>query len=344
MPASAEPTAAPWGEGGPALAFAADVAAADREEILALLAGWGPGHFPGEEVEVSVLLGGANNRNYVVRCEGAKYALRIANAQNERFAVDRDSAIQAQRDAAAGGLAPEVVAAKLPQGHVLSTFVEGETLLGNERLRDHEVLATVGHSLRRLHSLPTSIRTFSPFDDIRLWVRLAREDGGELPPDLDQLLEAVSRVEAVVTAARLPAVFCHNDTVPQNFILDGGELRAVDWDYAGRGWACFELASFSATADLDPDLQEILLRAYDAEANDRQRATIQLLRLVAAMREVSWVLMATPVLHGTTTLDDDRFYENYLRDNLARVRGYLGAADFERLLERAGAEGGDRSW
>lgn len=343
MPASAESSAAPWGEGGPALAFAADVAAADREEILALLAGWDPGLFPGEEVEVSVLLGGANNRNYVVRCEGAKYALRIANAQNERFAVDRDSAIQAQRDAAAGGLAPEVVAAKLPEGHVLSTFVEGETLLDDERLRDHEVLRTVGRSLRRLHSLPTSIRTFSPFDDIRLWVGLAREDGGELPADLDQLLEAVGQVEAVVEAAGLPAVFCHNDTVPQNFILAGAELRAVDWDYAGRGWACFELASFSATADLDPDLQEVLLRAYDAEVNDRQRATIQLLRLVAAMREVSWVLMATPLLQGTTTPDDDRFYENYLRDNLVRVRSHLGTTDFERLLSAASA-GGAGSW
>lgn len=344
MPASAEPTAAPWGKGGPALAFADDVAATDREEILALLAGWDPGHFPGEEVEISVLLGGANNRNYVVRCEGAKYALRIANAQNERFAVDRDSAIQAQRDAAAGGLAPEVVAAKLPEGHVLSTFVEGETLLGNERLRDHEVLATVGRGLRLLHSLPTSIRAFSPFDDIRLWARLAREDSDELPPDLDRLLEAVAEVEAVVEAAGLPAVFCHNDTVPQNFILSGSELRAVDWDYAGRGWACFELASFSTTADLDPDLQEVLLRAYDAEANDRQRATIQLLRFVAAMREVSWVLMATPVLQGTTTPADERFYENYLRDNLVRVRSSLEAGDFDRLLERAAAGRGPRSW
>lgn len=344
MPASAEPTAAPWGEGGPALAFAADVAAADREEILALLADWDSRLFPGEEVEVSVLLGGANNRNYVVRCEGAKYALRIANAQNERFAVDRDSAIQAQSDAAAGGLAPEVVAAKLPEGHVLSTFVEGETLLDNERLRDHGVLTTVGRSLRRLHSLPTSIRAFSPFDDIRLWVGLARKDSDELPPDLDQLLDAVHRVEALMLAAGLPAVFCHNDTVPQNFILSGSELRAVDWDYAGRGWACFELASFSATADLDSDRQEVLLRAYDERVSDPQRATIDLLRFVAAMREVSWVLMATPVLKGTTTPADELFYENYLRDNLARVRGSVAAGDLDPLLLRAGADRGARSW
>jgi thiamine kinase-like enzyme len=334
----------PWGDGGPSLAFADDVGGADRTEIAALLASWDAALFPGEEVAVSVLVGGANNRNYVVACKGAKYALRIANAQNERFAVDRASALQAQRDAAAGGLAPPVFAAKLPEGHILSGFVEGKTLLGAEELRDREVLETVGRNLRALHALPTSIRAFSPFGDIRLWARLAREDGTELPPDHDELLATVDRVEAALGAAGLPAVFCHNDTVPQNFILSGPELRIVDWDYAGRGWACFELASFAATADLDEDLQEVLLRSYDAETNDCQRATIQLLRFVAAMREASWALMATPVLKGATTTADDLFYENYLRDYLRLSRQQAARPDFERLMALATAGQGSRSW
>jgi thiamine kinase-like enzyme len=334
----------PWGGGGPSLAFADDVGGADRAEIAALLASWDAALFPGGEVAISVLVGGANNRNYVVACEGAKYALRIANAQNERFAVDRASALQAQRDAATGGLAPRVYAAKLPEGHVLSGFVEGKTLLGAEELRDRGVLETVGRNLRALHALPTSIRAFSPFEDIRLWARLAGEDGTELPPDHDQLLATVDRVEAALATAGLPAVFCHNDTVPQNFILSGSELRIVDWDYAGRGWACFELASFAATADLDEDLQEILLRSYDAETNDCQRATIQLLRFVAAMREASWALMATPVLKGTTTTADDLFYENYLRDYLRLSRERAARPDFERLTALAAAGQGSRSW
>jgi thiamine kinase-like enzyme len=336
--------AAPWGEDGPSLSFAADVGEADQAEIEALLGSWDAVLFPGEEVAVSVLVGGANNRNYVVTCAGAKYALRIANAQNERFAVDRESALQAQRDAATGGLAPRVYAAKLPEGHVLSGFVEGKTLLGAEELRDRGVLETIGRNLRALHALPTSIRAFSPFDDIRLWARLAREDGTELPADLDQLLAAVGRVEDGLTAAGLPAVFCHNDTVPQNFILSGSELRIVDWDYAGRGWACFELASFSATADLDDDLQEVLLRSYDAETNDCQRASIQLLRFVAAMREATWALMAAPILKGTTTTADDLFYENYLRDYLRLSRERAARADFDELLARVAAGQGQRSW
>ena len=220
MPESVEARARPWGERGAAIAFAADVDAGSRREIEAVLAEWDPGLFPGGDVELTVLVGGASNRNFVARTPEVKYALRIANAQSERFAVDRPAAIQAQREAAAGGLAPEAAASRLPEGHVLSDFLEGSTL-GEGQLREREVLETVGATLRRLHALPTSLRPYSPFEDIRLWSRLAREDGTEIPAGFDELLEAMGEIEALVEHAGLPTVFCHNDTYPQNFILSG---------------------------------------------------------------------------------------------------------------------------
>jgi hypothetical protein len=94
---------------------------------------------------------------------------------------------------------------------------------------------------------------------------------------------------------------------------------------------------------LDDDLQEVLLRSYDAETNDCQRATIQLLRFVAAMREASWALMAAPILKGTTTPADDLFYENYLRDYLRLSRQRAARPDFERLMAQAAGQG-PRSW
>lgn len=339
-------TARPWGESGPGVAFVAEIGAESRVEIEQLFATWDPSHFPGGEIEVSVLVGGANNRNFVARTPEVKYALRIANPQNERFAVDRGSAIQAQRDAAAGGLAPEVIASQLPAGHVLSTFVEGVTLLGAGQLREPGVPESVGATLRRLHALPSTVRTFSPFDDIRLWTRLARSDGTGIPDDLDELLAAAWEIEAVVLKAELPAVFCHNDTVPQNFIRSGSSLFLVDWDYAGRGWACFELASFCATADLSPELQEQLLRSYDERTSEAQVATVKLLRFIAAMRETSWALMAAPILAGTTTPDgDDDFYENYMRNYLRLARERAAASDFHALMKTAAGENSEpRSW
>lgn len=335
--------AKPWGEGAAAVAYAPDVDAESQGEIEALLGSWEPALFPGGDVEVSVLSGGASNRNFVAQTPVVKYALRIANPQSERFAVDREAAIQAQREAAAGGLAPDVVASRLPDGHVLSTFVEGATL-GEGQLREREVLERVGATLRRLHALPSSLPPYSPFADIRLWSRLARSDGTEVPPDLDELLDAVWGIEALVEGADLPTVFCHNDTYPANLILSGSRLRLVDWDYAGRGWACFELASFCATAGLSPELREAVLRSYDPRTSEAQLASVQLLEFVAAMREATWAVMATPILRGTTTpVGGDDFYDSHLRTYLGLARERAAAPDFGELMKTA-AGGGPRGW
>jgi aminoglycoside phosphotransferase (APT) family kinase protein len=344
MTASAETVAHPWGESGPAVGFAADVDARSREEIEAVLSGWDAALFPGGPVEVSNLVGGASNRNFVVRTAAAKYALRIANAQSERFAVDRAAALEAQREAAAGGLAPEPVAARLPEGHVLSTFVEGPTL-GAGLLGEPGVLETVGATLRRLHALPSSLPPYSPFEDIRLWSRLARSDGTEIPADLEELFGEAWRIEAVVEAAALPTVFCHNDPWIENLILSGSRLQLVDWDYAGRGWACFELGSFCATAGLDSRRREALVRAYDKRAGEAQLAMVDLMGFVAAMREATWAVMATPILRGTTTpVAGDDFYENHLRTFLGLARERAAGPDFDELIDVAGDGDEGRSW
>jgi thiamine kinase-like enzyme len=333
----------PWGDRGGVITFAADVDSGSRGEIEALLSGWDPDLFSGGDVEMSVLVGGASNRNFVARTPEANYALRIANAQSDRFAVDRAAAIQAQREAAAGGLAPEVIASRLPEGHVLSTFLEGATL-GEGQLRERGVLETVGATLRSLHALPSSLGTYSPFVDTRLWSRLARSDGTETPADLDELLGLVSQIESLVKGAGLPTVFCHNDTYPQNFILSGSRLRLVDWDYAGCGWACFELGSFCATAGLDAELRDVLLRAYDERTSEAQLATVELMEFVAAMREATWAVMATPILRGTTTpIAGDDFYEDHLRIYLGLARERAAAPNLDALM-KAAAGSGSRSW
>lgn len=326
------------------MVLAPDVDADSQDEIVPLLSGWDPGLFPGGEVEISNLVGGASNRNFVVRTPAAKYALRIANSQSERFAVDRVAALEAQRAAAAAGLAPEPVASRLPEGHVLSVFVEGPTL-GGGGLREPGVLEAVGSTLRRLHALPSSLPAYSPFDDIRLWSQLARSDGTEIPAELEQLFAQAGRVEAVVKAADLPTVFCHNDPWIENFILSGSRLQLVDWDYAGRGWACFELGSFCATAGLDSGEREALVCAYDEDAGAAQLATVALMVFVAAVREATWAVMATPILRGTMTpVDGDDFYENHLSTFLDLARERAGAPDFERLIDLAGDRSRQRAW
>jgi thiamine kinase-like enzyme len=332
----------PWAQAGPEIAFGDDVTPQDRDDIAALLARWDATPFGAGPVRIDCLVGGANNRNYCVWGSGAKLALRLASPQSDRLAVDRASATQAQCDAAAADVAPAVLACELPQGHMLAEFLDG-AVLREASFTDPDVVAEVARTLRRLHATPTTCREFSAFDDIRHWIGLARQDGTQLDPDVPELLATVDRIERTVVAAALPRVFCHNDTVPQNFIRSPSGVRLVDWDFAGRSWAAFELAAFANTAELDDERVEVLFDAYAGGASDAQRAMVALLSVVGAMREVAWAYMATPMLKGTTTLMDGWTYEGFLAANLDRARALVGAPRFGDLFRRAAAERG-RAW
>lgn len=320
----------------------AEVDDADRAAVLALLGEWDSDLFGDGPLELTGLIGGANNRNYTISGPGVKYALRMANPNAERLAVDRRSAARAQRDAAAAGVAPRLLSSRLPEGHLLSEFCEGE-VLREPAMQDPEVLREIGRALRRLHAAATTCRSFSPFDDIRLWIGYARGDGTPLADDVPDLLALVDRVETAMLVSGLPRVFCHNDTVPQNFIRSAEGVRLVDWDYAGRGWAVFELASFCNTAEVDSDLRDHLVDAYSGGASDAQLASLDLLEFVAAVREVAWAYMATPMLKGTTALLDGWTYEGFLDNNLVQARKLAGSGDLGEHLALAASEP-NRAW
>lgn len=336
--------ARPWGEAGPAVRFAAAIEPAAREELSAVLGRWDAGLFGVGEVAVSVLEGGANNRNYVVETGEAKYALRIATQMHDRFAVDRESAVKAQQATAAAGLAPVIYAFSLPAGDLLSEFLEGRDLLQLGEVADPEVLVEVGGHFRRLHAVAADVRDFSPFSDIRHWVALAKEDGTEAPADMGELLRRLDEVEALSAELDLPSVLCHNDTVPANFLRTPAGLKAVDWDYAGMGSACFELASFAATAGLDAGQQERLLLSYDGGTDAGQVDTVELFRFVAAMREVAWAVMALPILSGITDPGDEAIYQRHLEVNIAEARQRAADESFPDWLRGARRGLDTRRW
>src|SRR5262245_9393137 len=155
--------------------FASGIGPAARQQVLTLLNSWDSALFS-DTVAVRQLPGGANNQNYVVTSATRRYALRIANQDNERMAVDRDSARRAQADAAALGVAPAVLAHCGGQGHLLSEFVDG-TALSTATIGDPEVLAAIAATFHTLHHGASSCRTFDPFADIEMWIDQAADSG-----------------------------------------------------------------------------------------------------------------------------------------------------------------------
>jgi len=310
-----------------------DIAGDVLAQAAAFLERHASGYVSGN-VHLSRLTGGASNVNLRVACESGQFALRLCDPDGVRWGVDRRAAIQAQRDAAAQGLAPAILAAELPSGHYLSEFVEG-TQLTPELLQEEGYLRLVAATWRRLNASTTTSRDFSPFDDARTFIEYAAADDAPRPPRLDEMFAALLRIEALFDNRLAPRGFCHSDSVPQNYLQSAEGLKMVDFDYAGTGWTAFELGSLCCQAELDDRQTAILLRAYDPAADDGQRARVELMRFVAGIREATWALMAQPYLGHKTTPLDGWTYEGHAKRNIGQACLVIDSGAFESYLSAA---------
>ncbi|WP_369131816.1 phosphotransferase [Modestobacter sp. I12A-02662] len=313
--------------------YAEDVPDPVRRQVEDLMAEWT--HLDlRDEVHVRRLAGGASNVNLALQTDDAAYALRLCMPESARWGVDRAASIQAQRDAAALGLAPEVLATRLPEGHYLSRFVEGPVLT-HEALRRDGAIPVVARTLRRLNTGSTSGRRFSPFDDLRTFAEFGFAEQADYPPDTDDLLAKVLRIEAMFRTRQAPEGFCHSDCVPGNFLRSSAEyFTLVDFDYAGVGWVAFELASFACQLALDATETEELVTSYDPGADAGQRARLELMRFVAGVREAMWAYMAEPILGAHTAPADGWTYRGYAAQNLDQARRAVDC-DFDELMHTA---------
>jgi thiamine kinase-like enzyme len=276
---------------------------------------------------------GANNENFVVTDgAGNDYVLRLARPTAARFNLDRIRNVRAHESAAAAGVAPAIIAAKLPEAHYLSAFIDGP-VLSNDRVRRPGVIAAVGHVLRRLHGADPVDGAFSAFDDARRYLGVAVEEGLPLPPDMDALMLKLDQVERVFDDIGAPTCLCHNDLVPQNFIETHHGMRLVDFEFAGMGNPYFDLGNFAADAELgEPERQE-LVTAYFGALDRPNDARVRLMVFVSGVRDALWAVVAEPVL-GDLEWD----YQAWSEENLRRARSSASNDVFYQLLAVARRE------
>jgi thiamine kinase-like enzyme len=310
-----------------------DVSSEVREQAIGFLDEHAADTVSGD-VTIGVLTGGASNVNLKVSTSSGAFALRLCDPDGVRWGVDRAAAIHAQQDAAAMGLAPRIVAHELPSGHYLAEFVEGPQLTP-DMLRDPEELRLVARTWRELNAGTTAARTFSPFDDARTFIEYADADGAPRPARLDEMFAALLRIEALFANHPAPRGFCHSDSVPQNYLKSGSRLKMVDFDYAGMGWTAFELGSLCCQAELDESQTNALLSAYDPDADEAERARVELMRFVAGIREATWALMAEPHLGYKTAPLDGWTYEGHARRNIGQASQVIDSGAFETYLKAA---------
>jgi thiamine kinase-like enzyme len=187
------------------------------------------------------------------------------------------------------------------------------------------MIARVALALRTVHALPPVAGTFSPFQVVDEYARLARESNVRFPYDFDRLHV---QLDQIPPRPGSEACLCHNDLLNANF-LDDGRLRILDWEYAGMGDAFFDLANFSRHHDFHETQDVLLLRAYFGQATPGRLARLRLMRVASDMREAMWGLLQS----GISRLDFD--FRDYADKHFQRAGEGIGDPQWSEWLKEA---------
>ena len=277
--------------------------------------------WPGRTSVVTPLSGGITNHNFKVEVEGRAYVLRMGGAQTDLLGIDRRVEREASRRAAEVGVGPAVEGFVEPEGWLITRFIEGKSIPVAAMRRPDNIRRVAG-ALRRFHEAPAIPGRFDAHEVVEAYRREAVERGVSIPDAYERAHEVSERIRGERGPQRL--VPCHNDLLNANF-LDDGEIRIVDWEYAGMGDRFFDLANFSVNHEFSIDDDRALVSAYFGEPHEAAVRDIQRMKFMSDFREAMWGVLQS----GISELDFD--FKAYAEKHFDRM--------FKHPLSRSAGEG-----
>ncbi|HEV2475334.1 MAG TPA: choline/ethanolamine kinase family protein [Candidatus Dormibacteraeota bacterium] len=286
--------------------------------------------WPDRAARISELGGGITNHNFKVEVEGGEFVLRMGGARTDLLGIDRAAEHAAGQRAFEVGVGPEVVAFVPSQGWLVARFIDGKTI-SPEEMRSPEALGRVMAALRRFHDAAPIPGRFDSHTVVEDYHAKAVEHGVEIPPAYDDALSVSRRIRS--TRGEQPVVPCHNDLLNANF-LDDGEIRIVDWEYAGMGDRFFDLANFSVNHGFSIADDRRLLAAYFGQTRESDLASLRLMRFMSDFREAMWGVLQS----GISELDFA--FGDYAAQHFARLEAAGSEPEFASYFDAVSARSG----
>ena len=253
--------------------------------------------WPGRRATVIALSGGITNHNFKVEVDGEAFVLRMGGAQTDLLGIDRRMEREATHRAWEVGIAPHVVGFAEPEGWLVTRFIHGRPI-SLEEMHMPRTIWRVATALRRFHNSPPISGVFDSHAVVVDYAREAREHGVVIPDAYEPALEMSERIRA--QRGEHEPVPCHNDLLNANF-LDGGNIKIVDWEYAGMGDRFFDLANLSVNNEFGAADDRELLTAYFGEVRSADLDWLQEMKFMSDFREAMWGVLQS----GISELDVD---------------------------------------
>jgi len=285
-----------------------------------------------KEIKTTPLLGGITNLNYKIEADGKAYVLRINGADTDLLGIKRNVEYAANLAAGRLGVAPEVMYFIEPEGYLVTRFINGKKVPPPE-ITQPENIRRVARKLRVFHrNAPKLPGEFIVFRRIEMLSNVSRQHDCKFPVDFDWIMEKTHQVEQTLLKDPYIPTPCHDDLLNLNFLDENvpgeiGEMRLLDWEYAGMGDIFFDLGNFCHHHRLNDELMRLFLQEYFGEVTDKNFARLKLMEPMSEIHEAMWGTTQS----GISKLDED--FEGYANLWFGRAREHMTDLRWEKWLK-----------
>ena len=260
-----------------------------------------------KNIKKTPLSGGITNMNFKIDADGRSYVIRLAGEGTEQLGIRRDVEYAANKAAGELGIAPEVVYFIQPEGYIVTRFINGKRLPPEEIVKPDNI-RRVAQKLRLFHRRGPELRgEFNVFRRVEMLTKVSKSNNCKFPFDWDWIMQKKDEVEAALLKDPYIPTPCHDDLLNLNWLDEDvpgeiGELRLLDWEYAGMGDIFFDLGNFSHHHRLTEDQQRFFLQEYFGEVTPKNFARLRLMEPMSELHEAMW---------GTTQTGISKLEENF---------------------------------
>jgi len=206
--------------------------------------------------------GGLTNYNYIMEINGVEYVIRQPGGMTNQM-IDREIEKVNNAIACELGLNSRCFYFDEISGIKISYYIKNSRNIAQADPCDPNSIKAVSRLMKKTHASPKVFpNTFDWKAELEKYEEIVKGLKGDFFFDYSTLKKKLIDFmdQSIGTTVFVP---CHNDTVPENFVLDDqGNAYLIDWEYSGMNDPSWDVAAYILESKLTEDAIEALMMDY----------------------------------------------------------------------------------
>jgi len=206
--------------------------------------------------------GGLTNYNYIMNIKGTEYVIRQPGAMTEQI-IDRKMERINNNIASEFGVNSDCLYFDELSGIKICNYIKNSRNIAQAEPCSSKNLEAVSTLMKKIHSFPTHFANrFDWQKELSKYELIIQQLRGDFFFDYTTLKkQLITFVQKNIKNTILAP--CHNDTVPENFIIDTtGKTYLIDWEYSGMNDPCWDVAAYILESKLSAEAIDHLVHDY----------------------------------------------------------------------------------